>query len=339
MVATTSPKFCPLLHEDGRLAGPTLRAGRSLALSRALCRVHFFAAPAGLSRDAAARTAQLQAKMVAPFEETDCWISADGLDFTIWSWNAAQVRRLLEGRSPYQPELIVPETALHRPGPDGVRICQVADGEEVQVWRGGVLRASHWRRHGFTPQDWSALLSEVVDGTEEPPAPEVPALRPLAQVRQRRLQPDRIWSQVERGGWAAGFVVLAASAFLLGQGGVDSVRARRDQQAIQALESQADREAGERGLRTQLAQLQQASAPLAAAAEALAVSDDLGAEWLSWRIESQKLEAQVRLLDPSALAELTSALESQPSLRNVEVTVVGDIHVFSAEVIRPRRSS
>ena len=113
-------------------------------LSRALCRFKQF----DLSRlpaDKRRAALGLQLPQWSPYRDSDYAVSwAEGVAM-VWCWDRAIVEEALrtQGRSA-KGLRTMPESLLHPPQADGVRLLFCMDGFEAQCWRASLLVASRW---------------------------------------------------------------------------------------------------------------------------------------------------------------------------------------------------
>ena len=92
---------------------------------------------------AADRISALQVQLSAwqPYPRAMCLVTWQG----DWAQVFAADEDLLDAQLGVENKASLwPETLLHEPGPDGVRLIQSLEGVEAQAWRGGVLLASRW---------------------------------------------------------------------------------------------------------------------------------------------------------------------------------------------------
>lgn len=331
-----------LLLETGETVAPDpdrrpvepRRAG-TLALSRALCRFHFFPTPAGLSRRRAAAAARLFAEAHAPFSACDHALFRRPGGVAIWWWDAERVEALAGHAWRYDAGRLVPETLL-QPAGDGWRQAATAEGFEAQFWRDGVLRASTWRRRPFTPEQWAAFALSV-----DEPAPPLPPPQslPLGAWREARLSPPWGWPQATRWASAAGAAALATSACFAVQAAWYDRRRADALAAADASRTAADHDPGARRAQAELSLVRafQArsgrSAALTSAAEGLEVFAAFGARPIRWSADGAEFRAE--LLGPAdelPLRDLAAALEERPAFRNVTAEVSDHLVVVSAEL-------
>lgn len=97
---------------------------------------------------AAHRSQALMVKLQAwqPFESPDYWYGWHDGTAHVWAWSAKEAEHELDSS-----ETAVPESVLYPPKHDGVRVLEVSDGFEGQLWEQGQLILSRW---------WSKLPDE-----------------------------------------------------------------------------------------------------------------------------------------------------------------------------------
>ena len=135
---------------------------------------------------------------------------------SVWCWDAAQARTASQsgGERAIVFATTLPESLLHSPHPEGLRLVQCLEGYEGQLWRGSLLTASRWWPNHPSDDDWLAFLRGAsVGASEQGPAPAAEALplqpHPWAAVAQLGTASDQLsaWEPWTR--WA--LVLLAGT--------------------------------------------------------------------------------------------------------------------------------
>ncbi len=88
----------------------------------------------------------------------------------VYAWDAVAVAAAIsEAGESAQRCTVWPETFFRPPMEDGIRLAQMADGVEGQVWKGGLLTATRWWPAAPAPRDWAIFLRAAgVDLTQVP---------------------------------------------------------------------------------------------------------------------------------------------------------------------------
>jgi hypothetical protein len=186
------------LHRGEQIDEPTGSRGRRFwVISRALCRFHKLAALPDASAARQLEALQLQIERLSPFAETGSHChaapaqtaaaaaaaaAAPGEAICLWLWDAGLVREAAVATGvDLRRMTVVPETAMHPPDSDGVRLVECLDGVEGQCWENGVLSASRWWPATPDPRNWVMLqrggsIPPERMLTEPPPAAALPWL-------------------------------------------------------------------------------------------------------------------------------------------------------------------
>ncbi|HWF76457.1 MAG TPA: hypothetical protein VN694_04700 [Caulobacteraceae bacterium] len=212
---TAEGAFVPLAPGSGPWAGWR----RPIVLiARELCHYAWFepAAKGG----AAGQAARLYARAHAPYLNPGSLLRRVGGGYGVWWWDEDTVGPYLADRFGDARPQAAPET-LAQPAGGAWRIVRLANGFELQAWRGRALAASSWRRVQPSAADWAAFTRLQRDPPVPPPtAPPTPETLPLAE--QLNLAPSALEltpasaARLAAGVAAALLAVLAA--FWTGQG-------------------------------------------------------------------------------------------------------------------------
>ena len=162
-------------------------------IARELCHYAWFepAAKGG----AAGQAARLYARAHAPYLNPGVLLRRVGGGYGVWWWDEDTVGPYLAARFADTRPLAAPETLAQPPasGPGGGawRVVRLANGFELQGWRGRALAASSWRRAPPSAADWAAFTRLQRDPpVPPPPAPPAPETLPLAD--QLNLAPPGV---------------------------------------------------------------------------------------------------------------------------------------------------
>ena len=239
MPPTSLTSSVELMTADGGFepVGGGARLGRAkVLLSRELCVFERFERPSA-GRSAALAAARLRARAASPFVNAASLVRSAGNGAEIWWWDRERVGRMLQVRFGTDAVQAAPET-LAQPAGEGWRIVKLSRGYEAQLWRGGALAASAWRREPFSEADWAAFVRAPRDAPDAPAAP--PPARPLPLNPQAAFGFGgvRDLTRGERAAMAAGAAALAVlgfAAFQLGQGMRYAERAKAAEAAAAAV--------------------------------------------------------------------------------------------------------
>jgi hypothetical protein len=250
---------------------------------------------------------------------------------SVWAWDRAQLAEAFaEARRPLRA---VPESALHEPLEDGLRLLVGLDGFEAQQWASGELIASRWWRE--RPDAMAQLAFQRDCGlSSEAQLPDLPVVdSPLAPRPWMRLAPlgaaNGLLAPAELLGYAALALALGVPTLALG---VDAVRLHRakasvdEQLATVAAQSQGALAMRERAFSAAdqaraLAELQPLPGPLV---HMLAIARSLPEGSGSTLREWEQAEGRLRLLidvgtQDASGAEYVRALEQTGLFSDVKL--------------------
>lgn len=210
-----------LLTADGGFA--RLASGASwrrpiVLIARELCHYAWFepAAKGG----AAGQAARLYARAHAPYLNPGVLIRRAGAGYGVWWWDEDSVAAPLAARFGDARPQLAPET-LAQPVGGAWRVVRLANGFELQAWRGRALVASSWRRAAPSAVDWSAFTrlqrDPPVPPPPQPPAPETLPLAESFSLAAPQLELTPASAARLAAATAAGLLALLA-AFWAGQG-------------------------------------------------------------------------------------------------------------------------
>lgn len=311
-----------------------LSRARRIAVPRGQCRFHRMTFPAGLAARARDQAARLFAEANAPFPASDFVIVRGKDAAAIWWWDRSAVADAIGDTRAYQASDVLPETLLQPPG-EGVRCIDLGDGFDAQIWEGGDLVATSWRRRAFTADQWAAFL--VAGGVEAAgasmPAPVPATYDARARLRARLAAPPLGWPDVQRGAlWTAAIGIVAAGG-LAGIGFGWAAKAEALRTELAASEAAQDSDPAFRQARADLAAVRSAQSQLTTpdalglAAHALAVLRSVNVTPTVWSVEGTRLTIEYPSGAGAPASAVAAALESDPSFANVTPRVDPDLGV------------
>jgi hypothetical protein len=192
-------------------------------VARELCSYAWFE-PAAKGA-AAGQAARLYARAHAPYLNPGVLVRRVGGGYGVWWWDEDTVGPYLAARFGDARPLIAPETLAQPPGSGALRgawrIVQLANGFELQAWRGRALAASSWRRAPPSGADWVAFTrlqrEPPVPPPSTPPAPEMLPLATSLDLAPTALELTPASAGRLAAGVAAALLAVLA-AFWAGQG-------------------------------------------------------------------------------------------------------------------------
>jgi hypothetical protein len=202
--------LAPSRHGLAGLSLGTRWWGRHV-LARGLCRLRLLPLDGIPQRD---RLGRIRVEMAAwqPFEQTGVCAVLQADQALLYGWDAAALaQRLSELGEPWPVRQLLPESLLQAPG-EGLRRLALDEGEELQWWQDGQLRASRWWPQAPDAEQWQAFCRGI--GLHDLPAlPAAQALPLLGAV-------PRAWGSLYQAGaggalpWRTMLHALAAAAVL-----------------------------------------------------------------------------------------------------------------------------
>lgn len=265
-----------LVHEGGalgRLRAPVVLLARDLT-------AYALFETAALPRNRRRQAARLHARAASPYVSADVALVKAGGDFGVWWWDRERIAALLAARDGVTTQpLVRPETLAQPPG-EGWRIVRLEPGYEAQLWRGGRLLASAWRRERYDAAAWSAFARLQRDAGDAPAAPPAPETLPVAfdgeAFSLARTEITREQALALAGGGFA-FLMIAATLFLAGQGlrlSADSDQIEAEAAELRAATPAGALTAGLEANRRKLAafrEIEERTSPLSAAGAAIGI--------------------------------------------------------------------
>lgn len=213
------PSSPVLLHVD-RIEIPP-KSGRQVALSRALTPYRRLTLPAGVPSDKRLNALRLQALEWAPYTRPGMMFDLSDDGAGVWTWDSDRVERTITeaGLNPAQLRL-VPETALHRPLIEGLRLVTCLDGVEGQVWRDRRLMASRWWPATPPDDDWMRFQRAAGLNPREVSS-DPPLLLSEGWLRNPWPRRGSVWSAKSMPAGqlaaAAAVILLAVTAYQVGE--------------------------------------------------------------------------------------------------------------------------
>ncbi|MEQ1618958.1 MAG: hypothetical protein ABL883_11525, partial [Terricaulis sp.] len=315
----------PSMLLEAESAAPAKWSGKTLVLSRALCRYRFFRPQAGLRGGRLASAARIFAQAHAPFERSGSVLMRTPLGVGVWWWDEAKVAAACGGKPPREA---APETVLRAAG-DGWRIISCEEGFEAQYWEAGALLASSWRRAAFTREQWTAfalgLEAPAIAPPELPPALEEARLGWGGHWRRSQIKAPVSWGDAESALVTAGICAAALAAFFAAQAWRYEGNANANRAAAHAIDTRMNRDQDLRRVRERTALLQEYQAAaqgldvLGAATDVMAVLGQFGLVPEAWSVDQTQLRVSVRgEAGDFPLRDVVAAIENTPSLCGVE---------------------
>ncbi|MGE0741136.1 MAG: hypothetical protein AB7O98_07315 [Hyphomonadaceae bacterium] len=334
------------LRESGELitaegSATTAGAASAVAISRALCRVHFFEAVEGLSGRQFAQAARMAAEANKPFEDADWIVLRSKRGATIWYWDKARLPGEVDALA--ARGRLAPESVSFAPG-EGWRIVRALEGYEAQYWEDGVLLASTWRRRPFTPDQWRLFVqgvrAPVFTAPDAPPA-DVPAGFDTSGAWRRDLIRRPLgWSDVESVAATALVCVFGLLMFFTGHALHHDMRARDDISAAAAITERmaADPQAARSNAHLQVISLYQqtmaAQDVFGVAATAFETLNGYGATPTAWSIDQERLRITLQQTPQDVnVRDLVAALEALPQIERVEPQFRGTHESLEIEAV------
>ena len=177
--------------------------------------------PAGVPSDKRLNALKLQALEWAPYARPGMMFDLSDDGAGVWTWDSDRVEKAAKDGG-LDPAVLrfVPETALHPPMAEGLRIVSCLDGVEGQVWRDKRLVASRWWPAIPPDDDWVRFQRSA---GLDPHALAVEPPVPVAETWVRSPWPRRGFAWSAKGipagqlAAAAGVIFLAVTAYQLGE--------------------------------------------------------------------------------------------------------------------------
>ncbi|MBU6374215.1 MAG: hypothetical protein KJS97_15930 [Alphaproteobacteria bacterium] len=312
----------------------TLARARRLAAPRGQCRFHRLTFPVGMTTRARDQAARLYAEANAPFPASDFVIVRGKDAAAVWWWDRAVVEQALGDVRAYRAGDVLPET-LFQPPAEGVRCVDLGDGYDAQIWEGGELVATSWRRRAFSNDQWAAfLVAGGVDASVAPtPSPVAATHDARARMIARIARPPLGWPDVQRAALWTTAIGLVLTGGLTGLGLGWSGKAESLRAALVATEAAQDSDPMFRRARADLAAVRSYQAQMATpdalglAAHALATLRGLNVTPTVWAVEGARLTIEYPVGAGAPANTVAAALEADPAFANVTPRVDTDLGV------------
>jgi len=110
---------------------------------------------------------ELQIRQWTPFANTGRYLVWQGEDALVWAWDADRLGADLATQNLNSKRVeILPESLLHFPLANGLRLAACLDGVEGQLWREGLLVHSRWWPTVPTEAAWLNFQRDAGDSAE-----------------------------------------------------------------------------------------------------------------------------------------------------------------------------
>lgn len=193
-------------------------------LSRRFVRQNVFEVAESLPESKRKSALALLVRKWSPFPTNQFAVQWVGHRACVYAWDGDAVAAAIAAAGEDPARCTVwPETFFRPPLTDGVRLAQMTDGVEGQVWKNGLLSATRWWPASPAPRDWAVFLRAAgVDLTQvslEVPAPVESELLPQPWTVVVPPVTD-LWSllQNERAAAIAAAIVAVPFLYYLTQG-------------------------------------------------------------------------------------------------------------------------
>lgn len=131
---------------------------------------------------------ELQIRQWTPFANTGRYLVWQGEDALIWAWDADRLGADIATQNLSSNRVeILPESLLHPPLADGLRLAACLDGVEGQLWQDGFLVHSRWWPAVPTEAEWLNFQRDAGNSAQQqstvvpPPARQNWLLQPWAR--------------------------------------------------------------------------------------------------------------------------------------------------------------
>lgn len=315
-------------------AGRSTRAGGAAWLpklnvaARAHCAFHLFL-PGMAGKRRGGDAARLYATTSAPYRRSGRLIVPAGDDFAIWWWDIDALEAHAGTRGVAS---MLPEPLVQAPG-EGWRHLKQSVGYEAQLWRGGALRASAWRRTPFDAPAWTAFTRVNAGGEEDAPvSPPAPLVLPFAPglssylLARPQLSTEQT-VQLAVGGFTA--LCLGLSALFAGQAwklGQLTQATQEDTARILAAAPAPTPQTIRQGLErlNGFLSLLERNDPMASLAIAVGVLQLYEITPLGFTADAEKIEVTLPYSAAAKAEELTAALEGSQAFEEITAETRGD---------------
>ena len=169
-----------LVHFDGQIerrgsAFMRFVMGEQVVLSRGLCHFERMNAPENLRSFQALQSVRLRSKTRTPIDNPDFRYQLNDTTLGVWSWS----NQTLDALGEFEGE-VIPETLLHPPAHNAVRLVDCIEGYEGQIWQDGRLTHSRWWQNQPDASGWMMFLRAARVDHVEPERLTAPDLTHLA---------------------------------------------------------------------------------------------------------------------------------------------------------------
>lgn len=331
-------------HETTKLRAPGLFGQRIYIIPRGDCSFRRMRM-AGTGREAKA-AAQLKAKNEALPDENGCRLVMD---------SSAQIARSTTPMAgiwnfPMSGEFkgrYLPETLAQIPHSHGQRLVRGLSGFEGQIWEDSNLMASRWWGRQPTDADWDGFVRAAQESLgpldmPRPAAVEVPWRQDIPVFEIDRTRASEIFSPLNIGSCIA-LGLACAAIYISGQYLRETLALNRVQ--AKALDIRADTEQIQSQRRRAMANMNYVRKYRSLGSNGMLLSGlsavstvlgdtDLGISQMGLRPTG--LELQLKGEDEISVPEIVTALENQPALSNVNISLgLAGAVIVKAELSSP----
>lgn len=172
---------------SGKGPGP-----RQWVIARSLC-LHRVFLLGDIPPEARKNALNIRIRQWTPFTDTGSYVVWSGETAQVWIWDESKRREAAKAAGADISRML-PETVLRQPSDnDTLRLISCADGFEAQIWKHGILSASHWWANRLPMKEWIRfLVAHDLDPRIKVPAPETAEWlnRPWGKTADRNLLSD-----------------------------------------------------------------------------------------------------------------------------------------------------
>ncbi len=142
-----------IYHPPGNSLGQ-----RQWILSRSLCLYRVFVM-GDIPSDERKNALKVRIRQWSPFADTGNYVIWQEETAQVWIWDES-ARGNAAGKANADVSRTFPETVFYpKPERDELRLISCMEGMDAQIWKHGILTASHWWPDGPFPEAWSRFLT------------------------------------------------------------------------------------------------------------------------------------------------------------------------------------
>lgn len=293
-----------------------------LILPRALYRHTQFERPRNVAQSKTDAAALLFAEGNAPYPETDSLVTRAGDNYNVWQWDRGAIETLIGDSFAYRAEDMRPASLFSRTD-DGARQIATPSGIEAQIWQGGDLVASAFRRQGFSDRDWQWFLRANHFESADPPAPVAQNLSATDALSIETVEEDREWKIIAAGAAAIAASFLVIAAFQLGRGAFYAASGALEQAAINRLDTAGEGPGSEGATRADVELMRTLHAetnhpnPVALLETAILIADSVGLTLSDWSLDTNRVRFGVNVTEGATISDFAALLEESPHFSSV----------------------